>query len=181
METYRLSSKMSEQEREYLIQTTNDANLGSVMTTVYVDGVPAETIDSPHPSDINPEEVLSFVKVTHGEKKEEIEKLLQAFGRAVASHDLQMMYHLGTAFYYKGFYYEASELFVNCINLNHSHHQAYNFLSQADLARGRFKEAVTHYDNGTINLSRGQHQVKLKYTHDNGGDAHISLHWQRTS
>jgi tetratricopeptide (TPR) repeat protein len=141
METYRLTSKLNDNEREYLIQTTNDGNLGSVLTTVVIDGVPAETVTSPHPSDINPEEVLSFVKMTHGEKKDEVERLLKALRAAISSHDVQKMFHLGTAFLYKGFYHEARELFVNCINLNHTHHQAYNFLSTTQLALGRFDEA----------------------------------------
>jgi hypothetical protein len=77
METYRLSSKLKEKDREYLIQTANDSNVGTVATVIYVDGVLTETVNCPHPADVQPQEVLSLVKMTHNEKKQEIETLLQ--------------------------------------------------------------------------------------------------------
>ncbi|HUV30220.1 MAG TPA: tetratricopeptide repeat protein [Acidobacteriota bacterium] len=142
MESYRLSSKLRQKDREYLIQTSNDANLGSVLTTVYVDGVPAETISCPHPSEINAEEVLSFVKATHGEKKKEIETLLQSYRRVSESADVERMYHLATAFFYKGFHNEARDLFMAVTDLSPGNHQAYNFLGMTELALRRLKEAL---------------------------------------
>jgi hypothetical protein len=110
METYRLSSKLREKDREYLIQTANDNDLGSVATTIYVDGVLTETVNCPHPNEIKPQDVLSFVKVTHGEKKKEVETLLQTYARVLNSGDVESMSQLGTAFFFKGFYHEAREL-----------------------------------------------------------------------
>ncbi len=142
METYRFSSKLNESDREYLIQTANEASSGSVRTTVYVNGVPAESLDRPHPSEINAEEILSFVELTHGEKKKEIETLLQVYREVIQRRDLVMMYHLGTAFFYKGFYLEAKELFQEVVELNPSHHQAHNFLGMTELALGNHKQAT---------------------------------------
>ncbi|MBD3403606.1 hypothetical protein GF420_11975 [candidate division GN15 bacterium] len=142
METYRLSSKLRENESEYLIQTANDANLGSVSTTIYINGVVAERVTRPHPQQIDPEEVLTLVKSSHGEKKKEIESLLTAYRQAIQSAEPDTMYHLGTAFYFKGFYAEARELFYQTASTGTEHHQAYNFLTITELALNNPDEAV---------------------------------------
>ncbi len=142
METYRLSSKLREQDREYLIQTTNDISEGSVMTSVYVDGRQTDTVRCPHPSEINPEEVLSLVKAAHGEKKKEIEVLLKAFKQIMSGADSEALYQLGTAFFYKKLYAEAVELFDSVVCVDPSAHQAYNHLGLTYLAMGRTEDAV---------------------------------------
>lgn len=141
METYRISSKLRDRDHEYLIQTTNDASAGTVLTDVYVDGLRTETVSCPHPGDINPQEVLSLVKVTHGEKKKELETLLQAFGDVLSKGEPDVTYQLGTAFYYKRFYREAAELFAAVINLMPDHHQARNYLAMTQLCLGQLAEA----------------------------------------
>jgi hypothetical protein len=142
METYRLSSKLKEKDREYLIQTANDSNVGAVATVIYVDGVLTETVNCPHPTDVQPQEVLSLVKLTHNEKKQEIETLLQTYRKVLDSGDPEMMYHLGTAFYYKSFYQEARELFRNALAMNSEHHQAFNQLGLTELALGNVSAAI---------------------------------------
>ena len=57
----------------------------------------------------------------------------------------------------------------------------YRFMIDSDDDARLYVNGRRVYDNKTIYLSRGQHQIKLKYTHDNGGDAYVSLWWQRTS
>lgn len=142
METYRLNSKLRDNDKEYVIQTANDANLGLVATTVFVDGVLTETVNCPHPEDIRPQEVLSLVKATHEEKKHEIETLLQSFRRVLEANDPETMHHLGTAFYYKGFYQEARELFRAATAADSNHHQALNQLSLTELALGNVRTAI---------------------------------------
>ncbi|MBN1213251.1 MAG: tetratricopeptide repeat protein [candidate division Zixibacteria bacterium] len=142
METYRLSSKLADKDNEYLIQTVNDTNLGTVTTSIYINGVLTETINNLHPSDIGANEVLSLVKMTHEEKKNEIENLLQSFRKVIASGDSKMAYYLGTAFFYKGFYREAKALFTSATTLDPSHHQGYNYLGMAELARGNIDRAI---------------------------------------
>lgn len=152
METYRISSRLQQQEREYLIQTTNDATAGLVSTTVYVDGIQTETVHCPHPLEINPQELLALVKVTHGEKKEELEAMLQTYQQVVASGDPAMIYQLGTAFYYKCLCLEAAELFHSVASVDSEHHQAFNFLSMTNLELGRIDDALT----------AARHAVKLR-------------------
>lgn len=142
METYRLSSKLRERDREYLIQTANDAVLGTVNTSVYADGVPTETTNRPHPSEISPQQVLSVVKMTHGEKRIELEALLKAYKEFTASGDLESMHQLGMAFFFKRLYVESIELFRSVVALKPDHHQALNQLGAAYLAAGRFDEAI---------------------------------------
>lgn len=142
METYRLSSKLRENDSEYLIQTSNDSNLGAVSTTIFVNGVVAERVTQPHPEQVDPQDVLALVKSSHGEKKKEIESLLGAYRQAIKQAEPDTMYHLGTAFYYKGFYAEARELFYQAASSSTEHHQAYNFLVVAELALNNPTEAV---------------------------------------
>lgn len=142
METYRLSSKLREKEREYLIQTANDNDRGAVATTIYVDGVLTETVNCPHPAEIKAQDILSFVKVTHGEKKKEVEALLQTYRRVLNSGDTESMAQLGTAFYYKGFYQEARELFKGSLMLSPDHHQSLNQLGLTELQMGNVPAAI---------------------------------------
>jgi len=142
METYRINSKLREDDHEYLIHTTNDPSVGSVSTTVFVDGVQTETVTCPHPTESDPQEVLSLVKLTHGEKKKEVEMLLRTYNEVVQQGDPDTTYQLGTAFYYKRFFMEAARLLVQAEQLRTGHHQAANYLSMTYLALGRFDEAV---------------------------------------
>ncbi len=142
METYRLKSKLVENNKEFVIQTSNDANLGAILSTVYVDGQVTEKVKCPHPQEINPEELLSLVKVTHQEQKREIETLLDAYRKTLAGGNAEMMYHLGTAFFYKRFYSEARQLFQAAVTLNRDHHQAFNHLGMTQLTLNMVAEAI---------------------------------------
>jgi len=154
METYRLSSKLHERDREYLIQTANDGNVGAVATTIYVDGILTEVVNCPHPSDIAPQEILSLVKLTHGEKKTEIETLLRTYRKVMDSGDPEMMYHLGTAFYFKGFYREARELLLGALKMSSEHHQSYNQLGLTELSLGNVGAAVKACRNAVTRRPR---------------------------
>ncbi len=142
METFRLSSKIRDREKEYQIRTVNDAAVGTVVTTVLIDGVPTETTENPHPNNISPDQVLSFVQVSHDDKKDEIESLLQAYNNASVESDPRLLYHIGTAFYYKGFYSEAREMLLAVTKFDPHNHQALNFLGMTELALGDFQAAI---------------------------------------
>ncbi len=142
METYRLSSKLREKEREYLIQTANDNDRGAVATAIYVDGVLTETVNCPHPAEIKPQDILSFVKVTHGEKKKEVEALLQTYRRVLNGGDTESLAQLGTAFFYKGFYQEARELLKGALMLTPEHHPSLNQLGLTELQMGNVPAAI---------------------------------------
>ena len=142
METYRLSSKLRENDNEYLIQTANDGNTSAVSTSVFVNGVLAERVACPHPEEVDPQDLLHLVKSTHGEKKKEIETLLEAYRSILQSGQPETMYHLGTGFYYKGFYAEARELFLKATMLDNEHHQAYNHLGLTEMALAHSGPAI---------------------------------------
>jgi len=142
VESYRLSSKLSGKSREYFIQTSNDVSIGSVLTTVCIDGEPAETAVCPHPSTADNEEILSYVRTVHNEKKDEIGRLLRAYRKIGSGSDSQEMFHLGVAFFFRRFFREAAELFVSVTGLNQKNHQAYNFLGMTELLLGNPERAV---------------------------------------
>ncbi|MDX9858201.1 MAG: tetratricopeptide repeat protein [candidate division Zixibacteria bacterium] len=142
METYRLSSKLREKDSEYLIQTSNDSTVGAVSTSIFINGILAERTTQAHPEQVDPQDVLALVKSSHGEKKKEIESLLSAYRQAISQAEPDTMYHLGTAFYFKGFYAEARELFYQTAASGTEYHQAYNFLAVTELALNNAQEAV---------------------------------------
>ncbi len=142
METYRLSSKLNDEGNEYLIQTANDANQAVVLTNIYINGELSDTTHNPHPYEVRPEEVISLVKLTHSEKKEELENLLQALRRIQNDANPEAMYQLGMAFYHKRFYAEASSLFESAVALKSDYHQAINQLGLTELARGNTARAI---------------------------------------
>ncbi len=142
MENYRLSSKLREKDREYLVQTTNDVEHGSVCTTVFVDGIKADTYKQPHPEPLSGEALLDLVKTTHGERRYELEAILQAYQEVSLQGDAQSMYRLATAFYYRRFYHEAADLLVGVIRTDPSYHQAHFLRGLTYQALGQNVEAV---------------------------------------
>lgn len=142
METYRLSSKLRENEREYLIQTTNDLSQGAVATTIFVDGVRTDTYNCPYPDELSQGDLLSLVKQTHGDRKTELEGLLQACQKIGGQGDVDAMIRLATALYYRKLYRDAADLLVGITRLNAVHHQAHHILAMTSLALGRTAEAV---------------------------------------
>jgi len=142
MENYRLKSRVAVNNREYLVQTVNDTSQMSVVSSLFVDGQILEVNRFPHPNEVSAEDILGMVKTTHNEKKEELEHLLATYSRVVNSSDIDLMYHLGTAFYYKRILDEAVALFENVLSMKDDHHQAANYLGLSLLARGDHQEAV---------------------------------------
>jgi tetratricopeptide (TPR) repeat protein len=80
--------------------------------------------------------------MTHDEKRQELEKLLVVYRDVGAECDPQVQYHLGTAFFHKGFFAEARELLLAVTKCHPDHHQALNFLGMTELALGNFKAAI---------------------------------------
>jgi tetratricopeptide (TPR) repeat protein len=142
MENYRLKSKVAVNDKEYMVQTVNDASQMSVVSSLFVDGQILEVTRFPHPNEVSAEDVLAMVKTTHHEKKTELEHLLATYSKVLKSGDVDLMYHLGTAFYYKRIYDEAASLFEAVLEFKADHHQAANYMGLTLLARGRCDEAV---------------------------------------
>ncbi len=142
METYKLNSKLVENHKEYIIQTSNDVSSGVVSTEVFVDGVLADSIQFPHPERIKPEEIMALVHNTHGEKKIEIETLLGTIKNTLDSAKPETIYHLALAFYYKHFFSEAKNLLQQAIVINSDYHEAFNYLGQVELSLGNIDAAL---------------------------------------
>lgn len=142
METYRLNSKLVENNKEYFIKTANDVSMGAVHSEVYIDGQIADRIIMPHPEKINSEEILTLVQSTHEERKSEVETLLKAVTYTLDSNNCDAIFHLGLAFFYKRFYLEAIDLFQKAININNEYHQALNMLGQAYILSGKVNEGL---------------------------------------
>jgi tetratricopeptide (TPR) repeat protein len=142
MESYRLKSKVSVNDREFLVQTVNDAGQQSVVSSLFVDGKILEVNRYPHPPEVSPEEVLAIVRTRHDEKKNELEHLLATYAKVAKSGNVELLYHLGTAFYYKRMFDEADAIFTEVLKLSPDHHQAAGYHGLSLLALGRHEEAV---------------------------------------
>lgn len=144
METYRLSSKVIEDKKEFVIQTSNDVKIGSVLSKVYVNGKLTESSKSPHPIEFSPEEILSLVKACHEDKKTEIELMLKAFQSAKKEGSPEMMSKLGAAFFYKGFVSEAQDLLHAAISIDSNNDFAYSILARTEIETERYDLAVKY-------------------------------------
>jgi tetratricopeptide (TPR) repeat protein len=134
MESYRLDSRIIENNKEFLVQTINDARDRVIKTSLFVNGELLDSIIMPHAEAASDEAVLSLVKSTHGEKKSELEYLLKSLQEVLKEGRPEMMFHLGTALYYKRMYAEARQLFSGAIKLRYDYHEAYYYLALAELA-----------------------------------------------
>ncbi len=142
METYSLKSRVPAENKEFLIQTTNDIEQGVINTSIFIDGELLDTASLPLSDENTSEQIANLVKSAHGEKKSELEYLLNSFKKVLEKGQPRMMYHFGTTMYFKRMYPEARRLFRTAIKLNDDYHEAYFFLSQTELALGNFDAAV---------------------------------------
>jgi tetratricopeptide (TPR) repeat protein len=142
VESYRLTSKVVYEGKEFFIQTVNDGDLGAVSSSIHINGKLSEMARFPHPREISAEEVLTLVKLKHGEKKQEIEALLKAFAETVKAGSAQSMVQLGTAFFYKGFDNEAAELFRDASRVDPENHQAPFYMAMCEMKLGRHESAI---------------------------------------
>ena len=145
METYRLKSKLVENRKEYLIQTSNDVNMYTVSTHVFVDGRTANSAVYPHPEGISMEEVLSLVEHRHSRMKMDVQALLDARCRVIEKGDPQIMVRVGARFFHCRFWLEAQELFEMATKLDSRCHEAYNYLGMIELALGKTRDAVNTF------------------------------------
>lgn len=141
MENYRLKSKVSVADKEFLVQTINDPEKHTVVNSLFIDGRMLEMISFPHSDEMSEEDVLSRVKLTHGEKKQELEHLLSMYQQASQSGDSDMMFSLARAFYGKNMFDYARNLFESVLSLKADHFEAYNYLGLTCLALGVPEEA----------------------------------------
>ncbi len=144
METFRLNSKLRENEKEILIQTANNPSEGTISSSIYIDGVLTEMFMLPHPMEENPDKVMSLVKETHGIRRDELEALLAAYRSAMSSSDSKLIGKLGQALYYKRLYSEAKELLRSAVTLDPECHATRQVLAKVELELGNVKGALEH-------------------------------------
>lgn len=142
MESYRLDSRIVEDDKEFLIQTVNDTREGIIKTSLFANGELLDSSIMPHSEEMGEPEILELIKATHGEKKSELEYLLKSFKEVIAQGRPEMMFHLGTALYYKRMYTQARQLFQSAVKLKHDYHEAFYYLAQAETALGHVEPAI---------------------------------------
>lgn len=154
METFRLNSRLKENEKEILIQTANNPSEGTISSSIYIDGVLSELFMLPHPTDENSEKVISLVKETHGMRKEELEALLAAYRKALSSNDCKLICKLGQALYYKRLYSESNELLKSAVAIDPEYHAARISLAKVELELGNITEAIENAAQATRQCPR---------------------------
>ncbi|MCP4703455.1 MAG: hypothetical protein GY865_02500, partial [candidate division Zixibacteria bacterium] len=128
MESYRLNSRIVEGEKEFMIQTLNDAEKGIVKTSIFIDGEFLDADILPHSEEITEDQVLNIVKSAHGEKKSELEHLLKCFNDVIEKGSPDAMHQLGIAMYYKKLYWEAEQLFRSVVKMKLDYDEAWFYL-----------------------------------------------------
>jgi tetratricopeptide (TPR) repeat protein len=142
MESYRLDSRIVEDDKEFLIQTVNDTQEGIIKTSLFVNGELLDASIMPHSEEISDADILEMVKTTHGDRKAELEYLLKSFREVMKEGRPEMMYHLGTALYYRRMYPESQQLFQAALKLRHDYHEAYYYLAMVELASNHIDAAI---------------------------------------
>ncbi len=169
MENFRLNSRVASAEREYLIQTFNDPMQRRVRSSIFSNGLLLDTVEEEFGVGLPEPELLELVKSTHKERKEEIEHLLQKFGDAMQSSDVDQINGLGLALLHKRMYPEAEALFKRAVNQNPEAHESLNYLGLVFMAQGNPQEAVAPFDH-CVNL-----QPKFADYHNNLGEAFLAI------
>ena len=86
MESYRLDSRIVEDDKEFLIQTVNDTREGIIKTSLFANGELLDSSIMPHSEEMGEPEILELIKATHGEKKSELEYLLKSFKEVMVNY-----------------------------------------------------------------------------------------------
>jgi tetratricopeptide (TPR) repeat protein len=142
MEPYRLSSRIVENEKEFLVQTLNDEKQGIIRSSLFVNGELLDSVILPHSEETSEAEILNLVKSTHGQKTSELEYLLKNYKEIMEQGNPETMYQLGTALYYKRMYPESRDLLRTAVSLDPNHHKAWLNLSLVESALKNASEAV---------------------------------------
>jgi tetratricopeptide (TPR) repeat protein len=142
MESYQLKSKVIEDGKEFLIQTVKDTANGIIKTNLFKNGELLDASYMPLTDDVGDKEILDMVKNAHREKKEELERLLKNYNEAMQTGKPRLMFHLGTALYYKKMYSEAYRLLETTVKLKENFHEALFYLCQVSLELGNVDDAV---------------------------------------
>ncbi len=146
MESFRLNSKVASDDREYLIQTVNDASSHKIRSTIFSNGQMLETFEEEFVPNIQQEELLELVKTTHNERREEVEQLFERFEEAVQSDDYELVNCLGVALMYKRMFAEAETLFRHAVSLKEDADEAYCDLGQVLFLTGDMAGATQAFE-----------------------------------
>lgn len=144
-DTYRLNSRVTIDDKEYLIQTLNDRNRRCVTSSVFSDGELLETRDEQLESNVSPQDTLQRVKDAHEERTREIEFLVDLYKHALAEGDEEQMIHLGEALLYKRMHREAEKLFKSAVQTNPEAHQAWVNLGLVHFELRKWSEACEEF------------------------------------
>ncbi len=142
MESYKLNSRIVDDGKEYLIQTINDTAQRTVRTSLFADGELLDSIDLPHSDDVSEADLLNMVKLAHDEKKSELEYLLKSYKDVLNEGRPELLFHLGTALFFKRMNPEARQLFQAAVKVKHDYHEAYYYLALVELTLGHNDAAI---------------------------------------
>jgi tetratricopeptide (TPR) repeat protein len=142
---FRLNSRLSTSEKEYLIQTVNDQSRHCVISSIFVEGELLETQRDVLDEGIESEELLKRVREAHEERTKELEYLISIYREAIEGDETEMMVYLGQALLYKKMYDEAMKLFVRAAELDPDYHQAWAHLGIVQFRLGRWQNASASF------------------------------------
>lgn len=169
METYRLNSRVASTDREYLIQTVNDAANHQIRSSIFSDGQLLETVEENVYPHLPEPELLELVKTAHKERKEEVEHLFERYKEALQSQDVEQIDYLGLALMYKRMFSEAEALFRRAVSLRPESHEATNHLGQVLMMLRKCAEAVEVFSHCV------EAQPKFADYHNNLGEAFLAV------
>lgn len=142
MENYRLSTRINSADREYLVQTANDAQGSKICTTIFADGVPLDSIEDPLSPNIPDHELRELVKSTHRERQDEIQHLFNRFTEVKTSEDIDQLDSFGLALAYRQMFAEAEVLLRRAVGLAPENNEVQSHLGQVLMSQERYQDAA---------------------------------------
>ncbi len=142
MESYRLSTRITSGEKEYLLQTASDLEQKRILTSIFSEGELLQTMEDDVAAGLQETELRDLVKTTHKEHQDEFEFLFARLKSAFESDDIDQINYLGVALTHKRMYGEAEALFRRALEIDTDAHESRNYLGHILMLRKHYKEAA---------------------------------------
>lgn len=142
MENYRLSTRINSADREYLVQTANDAQGTKICTTIFADGVPLDSIEDPLSPNLPDVELRELIKSTHKERQDEIEHLFARYEEVRNSDDVDQLDSFGLALAYRQMFEEGEALLRKAVELAPENNNVLCHLAEVQMSRRQYREAA---------------------------------------
>ncbi len=140
-QAFKLNTRLATGDKEYLIQTINDASGRKVLSSIFSDGQLLDTFEESFDRELGLEELKKLVNTTHEDRRRELEQLVDMYRNAGDNDDPRSLDYIGQALFFKHMYLEAAKLFDKAVRIDPDFHEGWCHLGQVQFALNLYTEA----------------------------------------